>query len=161
MKSLVVYYSLEGNSKYISECINDILKGDIVRLVPLKDVPKTGFLKKYLLGGTNAMRKKKPELQPIDINFDNYDFIVFGTPVWAGTFAPAFNTFFEKYPSIKGKNIALFCCHGGGGASKTFKVFKENLEGNTILGDIQFKDPLKNETQEMGNKAKIWIKGLL
>lgn len=161
MKSLIIYYSLEGNSKFISECINEVLKGDIVRLVPVHDVPKTGFFKKYLVGGTNAMRKKKPEIEPININFDDYDFIVFGTPVWAGTFAPAFNTFFEKYNDIKNKNIALFCCHGGGGAAKTFNVFKEHLKGNNILGDIQFKDPLKHETQQIGNEAKEWIKSLL
>ncbi|KOC46073.1 flavodoxin family protein [Clostridium botulinum] len=157
MKSLIVYYSLEGNSKFIAESINEGLKGDILRIKPIKDVAQKGFFKKYLLGGTQAMLKNKPQLEPISIDFSNYDFIVFGTPVWAGTYAPVFNTFFEKY-TIKNKRIALFCCHGGGGSAKTFKVFKEKLYGNNILGEIEFKDPLKHETEKMGNEAKVWIK---
>lgn len=156
MKSLIIYYSLEGNSKFISEAINETLKGDIVRIETVKPVPDKGFFGKYLYNGIKTMLKAAPEIKPLNIDFSKYDLIVFGTPVWAGTYAPVFNTFFEKF-SIKNKKILLFCCHGGGGPSKTFKVFAENLKENEILGNIQFKDPLKHNKDAMAIEAKEWV----
>lgn len=43
-----------------------------------------------------------PKLKPVDINLDQYDTIILGTPVWWYTFAPAMHTFL-KSQNWKGK----------------------------------------------------------
>lgn len=155
MRALVVFYSLEGNTKFISETINEELNGDIVEIKPLKQIPTGGF-RKYLWGGKQVMFKDKPDIEPISTDLSKYDLIILGTPVWASRFAPVFNTFLEKH-KIENKKIALFCCHGGGKEGKTFVDFKEKLKGNDFVGEIAFEDPLKKDKEDSLLKAKQWI----
>jgi len=77
-----------------------------------------------------------------------YDRIIFGTPVWASTFAPPLRTFIHENPDVKGKKIAVFTCFSGGGADKAIDKMKkylgvENFEAELIL--IDPKDKVKVE----------------
>lgn len=55
-----------------------------------------------------------PALQPYEFNIDVYDRIIFGTSVWASTFAPPLRTFIYENPDVKDKKIAVFTCFSGG-----------------------------------------------
>ncbi len=143
MKKLVVYYSFEGNTKLIAEHIAKTINADILELKPKIEIRTKGFMK-YLWGGKQAMMKTKPELLPFDKNVQDYDILFIGTPVWAWTYAPPLNTLFTSY-RIADKKIALFCCHGGG-KGNIFDKMKKALKNNQILGEIDFQDPLKNNT---------------
>ncbi|GKU23278.1 flavodoxin family protein [Clostridium folliculivorans] len=156
MRSLVIFYSLEGDTKFIAETISKELDGDIAEIKPVKQIPTGGF-RKYLWGGKQVMFKDKPDIEPINEDLSKYDLIVLGTPVWASRFAPVFNTFLEKH-KIKNKSIALFCCHSGGREGKTFEDFKEKLKGNDFLGEMAFEDPLKKDKEDSLLKAKQWIR---
>lgn len=57
--------------------------------------------------------------------------------------------------NLKNKKIALFSCNGGANG-KTFQNMKAELGGNEFLGEIEFKDPLKNDRGENVEKAKKW-----
>ncbi|MBQ1715087.1 MAG: flavodoxin, partial [Firmicutes bacterium] len=63
MKTAVVYYSLEGNTRYAAEKVADALEADVIELVPKKAYPIQGF-KKFFWGGKAATMKDKPELEP-------------------------------------------------------------------------------------------------
>ena len=91
MKELVVYYSLEGNTKQAAEIIADRLNADILRLNTVKEIPKNKM--KYVIGGMQAAFGVCAKLKPITLNPEQYDRIILGTPVWAGKSAPAINTF--------------------------------------------------------------------
>ncbi|SFD15246.1 flavodoxin family protein [Clostridium uliginosum] len=155
MRTLIIFYSLEGNTRFIANVINEELQGDIIELKPKKKIPSKGF-RKFLWGGKQVLFNEKPEIEDIKVDFAKYDLIVFGTPVWASNFAPVFNTFFQKY-NIRDKKIALFCCHGGGGEGKTFIKFKEQLKENIFLGETLFQDPLKKDKENNALSAKKWI----
>lgn len=158
MKTLVIYYSLEGNTKFISETIAKELNADIIELETVKSFPSSGF-KKYVWGGKSVVLKEKPELKNDNINLNEYDNIVIGTPIWAGTYAAPFNTFINQY-KFSGKKVGLFACHAGGGAEKCFKMFKDSLSENTFVGEIDFVDPLKKDKAGNSNKAVNWAKHL-
>lgn len=158
MKNLVVYYSLEGNTKLIAEVIKKELNADIVELMPEKKYPKNGF-KKFFLGGKSILFKEKPRLLNKDIDINNYDNIILGTPIWVGTYAPPFNTFIKQY-EINNKNIALFACHGGGGANKCFDNFKKEFANNNFIGEVDFINPFIQDKEENIEKAIKWIKSL-
>lgn len=49
MSTLIVYFSLEGNTKFISEKISETISADIVSLNVIKKYPTEGF-KKYFWG---------------------------------------------------------------------------------------------------------------
>lgn len=153
MNKLVIFYSLNGNTKLIAENIAQAAGADLLELKPKKDIPSKGLMK-YLQGGKAAVTKAKTELLPFDKDPGQYDLFFIGTPVWAGTYTPALNTFFATHP-LSNKKIALFCCHLGG-KGKIFDKMKEVLKDNHILGEIDFKEPLKKNTDENIKKARDW-----
>jgi len=154
MKGLVIYYTLEGNTQFIADTLAKEMDFDVLQLKPIKDVPKKGF-SKYVWGGKQVLFNQKPELEPFNKDFEQYDVIIMGSPVWASSYVPAYNTFFSEN-SIQNKKIALFCCYAGN-EGKIFEAFKSKLSGNEILGQIGFKDPLKYNTQQNMDVAKKWI----
>jgi len=157
MKTLVIFYSFEGNTKLIAENIAKTIDADILELKPKNEIKTKGFMK-YVWGGKAAMMKEKPELIPLDKNIEEYDMLFVGTPVWAWSYAPPLNTFFSTQ-SIANKKIALFCCHGGV-KGKIFDKMKQALADNEILGQIDFQDPLKRETIVSIQKAKDWAESI-
>ncbi len=157
-KKLVVYYSLEGNTKLIAENIAEEIGADILQLKPKNDIKSKGFMK-YFSGGKKIIFKEKPELISYEINPEDYDVIFMGTPVWAGTYTPAFRTFFER-TNLESKCIALFCCYAGS-EGRTFREFKEALKDNNFISEMGFNDPLKHDTEENKEKAKQWAREII
>lgn len=158
MKKIVIFYSFEGNTKLMAENIAKTIDADLLELKQKKEIKSKGFMK-YIRAGKAAMMKTKPELLPFDKDIQEYDVFFIGTPVWAWTYTPALNTFFASY-SLSNKKIALFCCHGGG-KGKIFDKMKEALKNNQILGEIDFKDPLKNNPDANIEKAKKWAENII
>lgn len=155
MKAIVVYFSFEGNTKLIAETVTKTIGSDSVELKTSKNYPTKG-LSKFFWGGKSVIFGEKPELLNEWIDLDQYDTIIFGTPVWASSFAPPINSFIEQY-TIKGKKIGLFACHGGGGSKKCFEKFKKALDGNTFIGETDFYEP-KKKPVESTEKAVEWAK---
>ncbi len=118
MKTLVVYYSLEGNTEYVAEKLKNRIGADLLKLVPKKAYHDKGFAK-FFWGGKSAVMAEKPELEEVSVDLSGYDRIVFGFPVWASTFTPPLRTFIEDHSDgLKGKRLAAFACQSGSGAEK-------------------------------------------
>ena len=157
MKTLVVYYSHDGSTKLIADTVADTLCADIIELKPQKNIDASGAKIVYW-GLRQLITQPKPELQPLEKNPDDYDLIVIGTPVWSYTYAPPLKTFFDEYKFLE-KQIILFCCHGGQKA-KTLENMKKALDGNVFVGDNDFFEPIKNDTERNIQKTIEWIKSL-
>ncbi len=158
-KVLVVFYSLEGNTRLIAQTIATATQGDLLELKPTAAIKATGFMK-YLWGGRQVVMKETPELLPWTQNPNDYDLLFIGTPVWAFSFAPALNSFF-KHVKITGKKIALFCCNEGG-RGKTFENMKAALSGNDFRGEMEFIAPLKKNTVAKNEeKAQQWAEEVI
>ncbi len=155
MKILVVYYSLDGNTKFIARSIADAVGADILELQPKKDLNPKSFMK-YFLGGRQVFTKDRPELRDFDKNVQDYDCLFIGTPVWAWTYAPALATFFDSV-DLKDKTIALFCCSGGG-KGDTFKKMRARLEGNRFIGEIDFIEPLRQNRARSAEVVSEWAR---
>ena len=95
MKSVVIYYSLEGNTDLVAKMIAERIGADRIRLKPEKDIQSTGA-SKYLLGGKGVMLNERPKLTNGEINLDQYDTLIIGTPIWASSFTPPLTHFFPK-----------------------------------------------------------------
>ena len=148
MKTLVVYYSLEGNTEYVVKRISEICGFDTLRLVPVKKYPDSGF-KKFIWGGKSSVMAETPELEPYEFDAECYDRIVFGFPVWAGNVTPPIRTF-VKDNDFKGKQIAAFVCQSGAGAEKAFSKLKvavgiDKLEAELVLIDPKAKPDPEND----------------
>lgn len=157
MKQLIIYYSYEGNTQLIAEKMAEATGADIMTLKPEREMKTKGFMK-YVWGGRAAVMKKSPKLEPLTHNIDNYDQIILGTPVWAGTFTPPFNTLLSEV-TIKNKSVALFCCHAGG-KGRIFEHFKKRIPDNKFISELELINPLKGKTEQRIEEAITWIKSL-
>ena len=156
MKTLIVYYSLEGNTKMIAECMAKELEADLQRIKPAKEI--SAGASKYLWGSIQILMKKKPEIMPMDKNPEDYDLILIGTPVWAWTYAPPIATLLSQV-DLEQKSVAFFSCHGGQNG-KTFQKLKEQLPGSQVLGEIDFFEPLKKDKEASLQRAREWCQKL-
>lgn len=154
MKTLIAYYSFDGNTKLVAQELARTLEADLLEVKPKKDIPHN-FLK-FFLGGMGVVKKQTPELLPLDKNPEEYDLLVIGTPVWASSFVPAIRTFLTQHP-VKGKKVAFFCCFGGQ-EGRTFEELKAMLPGNEFVGQLGLRMPLKH--REEINKLQPWAASL-
>ena len=157
MKTAVIYYSNNGNSAQVAEILKAELNADIFRIETLDSKKRKGF-SSIFFGGAQVVMGKKPPLKPLSVNISAYDLVIIGTPVWAGSPTPAVVSFLDKN-SIAGKKIALFCCHAGG-MGEAMNKLKALLGGNTVIGEIDFKNAAKIDKAELKQKISEWTKTL-
>ena len=75
-----------------------------------------------------AFLKKEPELTGAEYDLEEYDFVIFATPVWAFTIAPALRSYLNKVEGLKNKKAGFILTYGSGvGVNKTKKELKQIL----------------------------------
>ncbi len=152
MKAVIVYYSLDGNTELIADMISTRIGADTIKLQPEKEIAREGF-KKFFWGGKSVIFKEKPTLLNKNLNIDDYDTVILGTPIWASTFTPAILSFVSQV-SLKGKTVHLYACSLGGDADKCFTKLKELLKDSTIGSTASFKEPIKEDKQKVEQQVE-------
>jgi len=137
-KVLVVYFSHSGNTKVVAEKISSILDGDIFEIETVDKYPV-----KYNLVVNQAKKEIEDQIKPVLlnrlVNFNEYDTIVIGYPMWWYTCPMAVFTFLESY-DFSGKVILPFCTHEGSALSTSVEDIKKVIpnaivkEGLAIRG---------------------------
>ena len=159
MKTLVVFYSYDGNSALVAEELQKALgEGCETLELRIEDEAKRSGFAKYLWGGRMVLSRANPKLKPYDTVIDGYDLIILGGPVWAGSPAPALRSFIAE-TKPEGKRIGLFLCHGGG-PGKSLDKLKALLSGNVIAGAIDFVNPGKQDRAAAARRIDGWVKSL-
>ena len=157
-KIAIIYYSLTGNTDYVAKQISKELDVDLIRLVPKKQYPDSGF-KKFFWGGKSAIMKEEPTLEQYQFDESKYDYIVFGTPVWASSFAPPIRTFIkDNKKRLNNKKISVFICHSGGGAQKVIDKLKDILNINDFDAELVLIDPSEKMSDDNIMKIKDFCK---
>ncbi len=159
MKTAIVYYSMSGNTAQTAEKIAAELGADLIRIDPVKEYPSKG-IRKFIWGGKSAVMGDTPALQPY--RFDgSYDRIIFGTPIWAGNFAPPIRTFIkENRDALEEKSISAFVCCAGGDTAKAFEKLRQYLEVNVLEAQLELVDPKDKPSPENDEKLKAFCKKL-
>ncbi|GHV76263.1 flavodoxin [Spirochaetia bacterium] len=158
MKTLVIYYSYDGNSALVAEELKKAADADILELKTEDEKVRTGFAK-YAWGGKQVFARAHPKLKPYTVTIADYDRIIIGGPVWAGSPAPALQSFLAE-TKISGKKLGLFVCHGGG-KGKALDKFKALLSGNTIAAEIDFINPAKQDRARVVKQIADWLETTL
>ena len=153
MESIIVYYSMLGNTEYAADKIAKATGSDVLRIAPDKAYPDKGA-KKFLWGGRSAVLGEKPKLLPYDFKADDYDLVILGTPVWASNITPPLRTFVsDNKESLRGKRLAVFTCYSGGGAEKAIGKLQKLLEIDSFEAELILTDPKNKPSEE--NEAKL------
>ncbi len=158
VKTLIVYFSLEGNTEYAAKQIAQTAGCETLRLMPVKAYPDKGF-RKFFWGGKSAVMAEKPALEPYAFDPALYDRIVFGFPVWAGNMAPPIRTFIRDN-HLAGKKIAVFACQSGSGAQKAFEKLREALGITQFEAELVLIDPKTRPNPENDRKIREFCEKL-
>ena len=111
LKKLIIYYSMDGNTKKIAEKIQAVTGADIERLDTV--IPYTGTDEEIVDQGQREVNQGyMPKIKPLSVNVADYDTIIIGTPTWWYTMAPAVLTFLNSN-SLEGKTVIPFQTHAG------------------------------------------------
>src|SRR4030042_758463 len=146
MKKLVIFYSLDGNTKFIAENLTKEIGADILELKPEKEIPKIEPIK-HLWGGKQVVLKETPRLKKYNINLADYDTLIIGTPVWAYNFSSPIRTFLKEN-KIENKKIILFCTNKGF-KGKIFENLRKELKDNEIIAQIEFQNVLGKKEENL------------
>ena len=156
--ALIVFYSLDGDVRFLARTLAKELVMDSMELELVKPHPTHGFMK-YFTGGLLAATGATPPLRPLAHDAALYDLIFVGTPVWNSRPTPAVRTFLKNV-DFTGKRVAFFTSYGGN-EGKTYRILTSLAPGATIVGHIGFKMPLKMDKEQCATDLLRWAKDLL
>ena len=128
MRGVVIFYSFSGNTRKACLFLQEMSEalGSSLDLIDLKlEKEIVPFFKQCL----EAVLKKKPKLIEADYDLGIYDFIIFASPVWAFTYAPALRSYLNKASGLESKAAACFLTFGSGAGSKKALKELENVLG--------------------------------
>lgn len=136
MATLVVYFSAEGNTRRVATTAANLLGADHFEIKPVKPYTKGDINWMNPLSRCNREKignKDVPVEGKVD-NFDTYDTVVLGFPIWYGTAPNVVNTFCKGY-DWAGKKLYLFATSGGSGMGKTAEKLAPYVPGAEIVSD--------------------------
>ncbi len=127
---LIVYYSWHGNTRKIAELIAQATDGQLFELEPIKPYT-TDYNAVVNQARTETRKGFKPELKAMPKN-NTASKILVGSPNWCSTIAPPLATFLNDY-DLKGKIVAPFYTHGGGGSGNIESDIINMCSGSNVV----------------------------
>lgn len=157
MKTIVIYYTYTGHTKYIAEMIKKRLNCDILKISPEKEYSKDydSVVNEYQ---NNESTKETPILNKIDIDLSEYDKFIIGTPVWWYTIAPPIRTFLKEN-NLKSKTIIPFATNAGW-LGRTFKEIESLCTDSKIEKEMNIvfsEDYTRNDLVTNIKEIEKWI----
>jgi len=108
MNSLIVYYSRTGTTRTVAEKLAALLD------CPIEEIKDTqnryGFIG-FMRSGYQAYRKKLTTITPPENAPAEFDLVLIGTPVWAGTLSVPIRTYIHQYKEVF-PAVAFFSTNG-------------------------------------------------
>ncbi len=152
MRTIIVYYSQGGNTRAVARLLSGMLKADLYEIRT-----RTPYPDDYdLLLGLGKKEVESGYMPPVEQDcpdLDAYDAIVFGTPVWWGTFAPAVRTFLSEH-GWKGRHIYPFATNGGS-IGRTTTQLKRAMRGAVIAPTLNLRFEDRTLVSPAGN-IRAW-----
>lgn len=154
---LLLGQHLVGNVQYIAQAITQLTDGDLFRIKAKKLYPAS-YRMTCMIARGQQQAQERPELDEIIDNFDKYDTIYLGYPIWWMDLPMPVYTFLETY-DFSGKTIIPFISHGGYGAAQTVKSIEESAKGATVEKTALVLSAGK-ETLDAPRMVARWLKEL-
>jgi len=154
-KKLIVYFSYTGNTRKIANMIKNKLNCDILELKPVEPY-STDYQKvvdeEQNLEGSNHLR----EYQDINVNLNDYDTIILGTPVWWYRETPVIRTFLKEN-DLSNKTIIPYATNAGW-LGKTFIEIKKLCQNSKVESEMNIVfESYSNELITSKSDIDKWI----
>jgi len=130
MATLVTYFSAEGTTAKVAKDYAESINADVFEIVPQEPYTKADINYMNPISRCNREQlggKDVPVAGSIE-NFDKYDTVYIGFPIWYGQAPRVIHTFASGY-DWTGKMVHLFATSGGSGIGKTSDKLSPSLKG--------------------------------
>lgn len=175
-KALIVYFSLPeetgnakedstitvngeiiGNTQYVAQLINEKINSDMFRIIPVKEYNIRDHQALIDDAKEEQNQNTRPEIKDKINNFDSYNTIFIGYPIWWSDLPQILYTFLESY-DFTNKNVYLFSTNGGSGLAGTVETITNKLSDAKVEKNAfkLHRNSMENAPQEVDN----WLKEL-
>ena len=154
-KTLILYYSFEGNTEMAAQWMAEATGADLFKIQPVRELKSKGF-SKYIWGGRQVVMKEAPPIQPLDMDLNEYERILLGSPIWAGTCAPPIFTLLRS-GLLQGKEIHYFYTHDGGAAKAVERIRPLIGDGNRLASTLGILTP-STDLEKKRLEAAEWAR---
>lgn len=134
MKLLTAYFSAEGNTEKFAEALAQAMNTELFAILPETPYTKSDLNWKNPLARCNREKigRKDVPVQGFPENWDAYDTVFLGFPIWYYG-APNVIQTFCKGLDWSGKELFLFATSGGSDIGKTAEKLTPYLNGEPVL----------------------------
>ncbi len=141
-KTLVVYYSATGNTRGVAKKLAENLNADTFEIVPSD--PYTDDDLDWNDDNSRVSKEHNDEsLRDVELesttvpNFDTYDTVLIGYPIWWGIAAWPVNSFVEAN-DFTGKTVIPFCTSSSSGIGNSADILEDLTKTGTWQEGIRF-----------------------
>ena len=157
-KTLVVYYSATNNTEAIAGYIAEATGGDLFEITPTE--PYTSDDLNWTNPDSRVSKEHDDEsLRNVELttttveNWDEYDTVFIGYPIWWGIAAWPTDTF-VKANDFTGKTVIPFCTSSSSGLGQSGELLKAEANGGNWLEGQRFQSRASEDV------VKEWVNGL-
>ncbi len=149
-KILVVYFSATGNTEEVANYIAAASKADLFELVPTQnysdaDLDWTDSDSRVSREHDNPEERVVPLTADIVENWDSYDTVLIGYPIWWGIAAWPVDSFIAAN-DFTGKTVIPFCTSSSSDLGESGELLEEAAGTGEWLEGIRFRSDASEET---------------
>ena len=158
-KTLVVYFSAQGHTKEVAQRIANNLGADIFELVPANEYTSDDL--DWTDSNSRVTQEYENEsLRNIELvsstvdNWEEYDTVLIGYPIWWGIAAWPVDTF-VKANDFNGKTVIPFCTSSSSGLGESGTLLAEEANGGNWLEGHRFRsNPSEEDVDDWTDSLK-------
>lgn len=170
-KSIVVYFSRtgeqygvgvieKGNTAIVADMIVEQTGADNFEILPKSDNYPMTYKELTDVAKEEQNQNARPEIKDTVQDFDKYDTIYLGYPIWWGDLPMICYTFLESY-DFSGKTIIPFCTHAGSGNAGTQSKIQSAVPKATVKEVLAITGTdTQNNQGSVKSSITDWLSGM-
>ena len=167
-KVLVAYFSRagenynvgiveKGNTAVAAEMIAEQTGAALFEIRPVTSYP-SDYNEMLAVSRRETQENARPEIANTVDNWDSYDVVFLGYPIWGGDMPKIVYHFLESY-DFSGKTIVPFCTHAGSGLANTVSTIRSECSGAAVLDGFAIEGrTAQNNREETERMVAEWLK---
>ena len=157
-KTLVVYYSATGNTKAVAEMIAEETNGDLFEIQPQdpysdEDLNWTDENSRVTREYENEDERNVELVSTTVDNWEDYDTVFVGYPIWWGIAAWPVNTFVENN-DFTGKTVVPFCTSSSSGLGQSGELLAQ------AAGSGDWQEGQRFQSRTSASEVQEWLNEL-
>lgn len=153
-KVLVAYFSRTGTTEQAAKTLSEVLNADIFKIeaaMPYTDADVDNENENARARKEQNDEKARPEIKGKVENFEQYDIIFVGYPIWWGNSPKIMSTFVESY-DFKGKTVIPFITSGN------TEITDSDLK--PLVNGAEWKQAKRFSAESAKEEFENWVKEL-